>query len=698
VVWAIAAGAVALRLLHAWLMVGDPLYDEPAIDPMESLDRARFLAEVSWLGPPVAYWKPPLYDYFLGVHHALFGSSLWPARFSQILLDGGSCILAFALASRLLSRGAGIAVAAVLGLWGPLIYFSSVHVSTSLVIFLELCVLLLAVRAQSEPSRVRWMDVGFALGLLAIARAEVLLLAPWLAGWLWLSLRQAARRERAGWVGMLALGLVVVVAPVGLRNALYAHDPVLISANGGINLFIGTEPEYRGVIGVRPGPEWEMLMRAPIDRGYHTEGERSQYYVRKAGELIASDPVRWMTGMARKFGHVWHGRELASNRDIYISRSESFVLASLLWSTPMLFFPFGVLAPLALIGMLISWRQRRRSRFLIGLVAVHCAAMTLFFVTGRFRLVMLPVLVLFAVEAVSWALVCVRDRRSRALALATGIALVLFGLTNSEAILRSDPDAYAVRLRAEEHYFRGTALGSDMERLEEAKAELHEALELEPEFVAIYYNLAQIYEKEGNQVAALRLFRKALAITERSPAERYVEPAVHDYISRIAAKLGEDETQPESIHRFAEGVACMDRGDWDCAIVAFDAASVADHREEVAPLLGRVHLERGRERLREARNRAALADLSEASRLRPHDARVHVHLGVALTRMELLGRARSAFGEFRIYDLPQGGFYRRAIASGDAADRGIALEAARAIARQFPRDRLAPEAVESLSR
>ena len=81
-------------------MVGDPLYDRPVIDPMENLARARYLAEVSWLGPPVAYWKPPLYDYFLGVHHVLFGGGLWPARISQILLDGGSCILAFALARR----------------------------------------------------------------------------------------------------------------------------------------------------------------------------------------------------------------------------------------------------------------------------------------------------------------------------------------------------------------------------------------------------------------------------------------------------------------------------------------------------------------------------------------------------------------------------------------------------------------------
>ena len=97
-------------------MVGDPLYDHPVIDPRDNLEQAKYLAEVSWLGPPVAYWKPPLYDYFLGVHHALFGGGLWPARISQILLDGGSCLLVFALARRLLSRRAGVAAAAVVGL------------------------------------------------------------------------------------------------------------------------------------------------------------------------------------------------------------------------------------------------------------------------------------------------------------------------------------------------------------------------------------------------------------------------------------------------------------------------------------------------------------------------------------------------------------------------------------------------------
>jgi len=147
-----------------------------------------------------------------------------------------------------------------------------------------------------------------------------------------------------------------------------------------------------------------------------------------------------------------------------------------------------------------------------------------------------------------------------------------------------------------------------------------------------------------------------------------------------------------------KGIRCMDRASWDCAIAELRAASFDGYRDEVAPLLGLAHLERGREQLRAGRNAAALSDLNEASTLRPHDALVHVELGVALTRARRFEKARSAFAKFRIYDLPRGEFYRRAIESAGEADRAIALAAASAIARQFPRDRLAREAVELLSR
>jgi tetratricopeptide (TPR) repeat protein len=269
---------------------------------------------------------------------------------------------------------------------------------------------------------------------------------------------------------------------------------------------------------------------------------------------------------------------------------------------------------------------------------------------------------------------------------------------NLDVVLRSDPDAYAERLRAEEHYLRGTALGQDIGRLEEGKVELLEALALEPDFVAIYFNLAQLYEKSGDDVAALRLFRRALVITERSPAERYVEPLVRGYIHRIAERLGGEESLPQPLRRFALGIDCLDRYRLDCAIEELRAASVEGDREEVAPLLGIAYLERGRAHLRVKRDAAALMDLTAASELRPHDPFVYAGLGIALTRVRRPDQARVAFGKFRIYDLPRGEYYRRAIESGDAMEREVALAVARAVAQQFPQDRAAREVLERFSR
>jgi len=190
----------------------------------------------------------------------------------------------------------------------------------------------------------------------------------------------------------------------------------------------------------------------------------------------------------------------------------------------------------------------------------------------------------------------------------------------------------------------------------------------------------------------------ALAITERSPAERFLEPAVRENLRVISEKLVADAAQPEPIRRFAEGIACLDQSRWNCAIAALRAASAADRQEQVAPLLGLALFERGGEQLRAGNDAAAVPDLSEAARLRPHDARVHVELGVALVRVGRPGKARSEFAKFRIYDLPQGDFYRSALESGNDADRVIALAAARAILRQFPRDPLAREAVQLLAK
>jgi tetratricopeptide (TPR) repeat protein len=193
------------------------------------------------------------------------------------------------------------------------------------------------------------------------------------------------------------------------------------------------------------------------------------------------------------------------------------------------------------------------------------------------------------------------------------------------------------------------------------------------------------------------LFRRALVITERSPAERYVEPLVRGSIHQISERLRDEASLPEPLRRFALGINCLERSRLDCAINELRAASVEGDREEVAPLLGIAYLERGRVHLHVKRNAAALRDFTAASELRSHDPFVYAGLGAVLVRLRRPDQARTAFEKFRIYDLPRGEYYRRAIESGDATEREIALAIARAVAGQFPQDHEAREAIERLS-
>jgi len=267
-----------------------------------------------------------------------------------------------------------------------------------------------------------------------------------------------------------------LIAPVALRNWLHARDATLISANGGLNFYIGTEPRYRGVIGVRPGAEWEALIREPELAGFRKAGNQSRYFVAKGLAVMARDPLGALGHLARKLGHFWHGRELASNRDPYLSRARSPVLAALLWQTPVLCFPFGLLAALGLAGAGLVLAGRGRARFLVAPIAIHWVTVALFFVTGRHRLpVYGPLAVLAAVALGLWLDAWRDGRRRRALG---GAALVLAGavLLSAGPLLASAPRAYDNELRAEEDHYLGTVLMVEQGRPREAEVALERAL------------------------------------------------------------------------------------------------------------------------------------------------------------------------------------------------------------------------------
>ena len=101
--------------------------------------------------------------------------------------------------------------------------------------------------------------------------------------------------------------------------------------------------------------------------------------------------------MGRKFVLLWNATEMLDTES-----QESYAE----WSWPVRlggwFGHFGFLVPLALAGAILAWRDRTRLDVLYAMTACYAASVLMFYVFARYRLPLVPLLMLFAAFAELW--------------------------------------------------------------------------------------------------------------------------------------------------------------------------------------------------------------------------------------------------------------------------------------------------------
>ena len=386
---AVFALALSARLYYLHEIRASPLFTAPVVDARTYTEEARYLSDVSFAGRPAPFWQPPLYPVLLGGLFALAGEDLYLPRLIQAVIGALVCVLICLLGHRVFGAGVGVGAGFAAALYGPLIYFGGELLPTLLACCLNLLVLLLAI---GEGGWARWLAAGVLLGLSALAVANVLLFAPVLLGYLYW--RQRQFRPPA----FLLLGCALVIAPVAYRNWAVGGDLVLISHNAGINFYIGNNADYEQTTRIRPGRDWVELVEMPERRaGIEQPSAKSRYFFAQSWQYMTSEPLDFLRLLAYKGYLFLRGDEIPRNRDLYFARNDSSLLSALLWKKG-LAFPFGLIAPLALLGLFAFLRSSKppEGRLLALFVACYALSVVLFFVTGRYRLPAIPVLLLFA--------------------------------------------------------------------------------------------------------------------------------------------------------------------------------------------------------------------------------------------------------------------------------------------------------------
>jgi tetratricopeptide (TPR) repeat protein len=486
--------AFCWRLVYLWQMASEnPCFDAPVVDAQTYFQQAQQLATVFTLGDG-AFWQPPLYPFFLGLLYRLFGADFYAYRLVQFALGGLSAALLYLLGRRLFSERVGLVAGALFALYGPLIYFEGELLPPVLAIFLNLGLLLLLSGPQTLRRDSLCLGAGLLLGLAASAVPSVLPFSLCAAGWLlWQEGRRGARLRRAG---LFAAGVLGVIGGLTLRNYRASGDWVVLSANAGLNFYLGNNPGYEQTVRIRPGTDWYEFIQQPQQAGLERASEKSAYFWSAALAFIRQQPLAYLELLARKLWLFWQGGELRRNTDVYFARRYSPLLAGLVWQRGIAF-PFGLLGPLSLLGLFLAIRARR-APLLVLFVLGYTGAVVAFFVTDRYRLPVIPPCILLACYAGAWLKERFAARQWRALAPALAVLLLLGWQLNAGA--QTMPDD------AQEHFYAGLACARKG-LLTRATGELQAALQLDPGHYDARFKLAELEAELGERDQSLAHYR-----------------------------------------------------------------------------------------------------------------------------------------------------------------------------------------------
>jgi tetratricopeptide (TPR) repeat protein len=674
--------ALAVRLVHIWQIKPSPFFDILLGDANGYDQWAQRLAAGDWVGSEVFY-QAPLYPYFLGLVYKVFGRDLLVVRIIQAVIGSASCALLGMAGARLFSKPVGLLAGLALALWAPAIFFDGLLQKSVLDVFfvcagLYLIAIIAGNREPGTGSRNTWLALGATMGALALTRENALIFVLVILVWGVGSSTKVPHAGSARWfrsvVPFLA-GLAIVLLPVVVRNYAVDGGLYLTTSQFGSNFYIGNNPQadgtYASIRFGRGAPEFERTDATEVAEAAAgrtlSPSEVSSYWTGRALGFIRSEPMAWLRLMGRKVLLLANRTEMLDTESM-----ESYAA----WSTPIAIGSwighFGLLIPLAVLGMIVTWPERQRLWILHALTVTYALSVVMFYVFARYRHPLVPFLLLFAAapfDARSRNFIarsCAQGRRRWLLA-ASSLLVV--------AVAANWPLLSPALMQAITENNLGTAL-QEQQRYDEAIGYHQRAIALAPDYAAAYNNLGAALRGAGRVDEAVVQYRKALALKPDFPSASY--NLANALLAQGQAGASAEQFQktlaisPQSVEAQNNlGIALAGKGDAAGAIAAFRAALAIDDRsvhahrnlgnmliDAGARAEGFAHLERaialapnepdaiydiGTVLLEEQNFAGAAARFETALKIKPDWPEAHNNLGIALASQ---GRMADALTHF----------------------------------------------------
>ncbi len=362
----------------------------------------------------LAFYGLPLYAYLLALLYKIFGFNPFIPGLLQICLDAATGTLLYQVGCRIgrcrkgdasfdhRANVIGILAAVVWAFCVPAQAYSVVLMPTSLGVFVFWLLVWIIMTTKTTPKTWRSLALGVLTGIAAMGVATILVIIPLFLGALFLR-AISSEKEKSKWLAptvsamLFLLGVGLGTSPCWIHNYIVARDPVFLSAHGGVNFWIGNNPDATGYPKF-PGMHAAQaaMLKDSIDIAETAAGrdlkrsEVSRFWSEKANTYIRENIAAWLKLLGKKFVNFWNAFEYDDINVIEKLSSRGILFPGL---------HFGFIAALAIPGFCLSIRSPS-ARWTALAVLLQLAAVLPVFITERYRLAALPGLILLAAAGI----------------------------------------------------------------------------------------------------------------------------------------------------------------------------------------------------------------------------------------------------------------------------------------------------------
>jgi tetratricopeptide (TPR) repeat protein len=588
---AIAAAGFILRLIFINEISDSPFIRSLASDAQIYFEWGKNIARGSWFGHQVFYMSP-VYAYFLAVINLIFFDAVFAAQVIQALLNTINIFMIYILARRIFSVPAGYISAASAAVYSIFIFYSGLILMEILHTFFISVFLLLLLRMKDALNNKLFFGTGLIFGILVLFRGNILLFLPVLFIWLYLIYKDQVKLLIKTSV-LFLIGVLIPVSLIALNNYIAEEDFLLLTSNGGINFYIGNNPSATGIY-MTPK---EFSLDTDITGKNYAEkmsgrtlkpGEVSDFWFGEGMEYVKENPSDAVRLFFTKFLLFFDEAENPQSASMDIQFFSTYY--SKLMKFPFPGFYFFLL--FAAAGTFLNRDKRKNFNILLLFLLTYAAASAIFFVIGRFRVPVAPVIIIFAGGGIYSLYTVIKGKKYFELLKPAAVIILLiiiniavvpsFSFSNYDALNHVGKthfeqgnydqaienyrkslqlndrystylllgNAYAAKKdfrnartafmealkrnpRAELAYFSLGGLEIQMNKPAEALKNYEKAIELNPSFGEAYKNAAILYYMAEDYKPALDYFQKYLSYTDNENEKITVQRDIEELKKRL---------------------------------------------------------------------------------------------------------------------------------------------------------------------